>query len=517
MDGGPGGGVSRVTALLQANQGVRIESASLLTSIYRRFSLFQSDFRNGIAGHFSPINRPVTKKYRPLWIVAALSILALVPLYGDPRRSPVSHSEWARMMMRSLGFDDSLASMENAADLFRALAWKDQRNMAASSYKRGTGVTNRGDFVDTGTETGEVAFDLAIVRSGDYNVRLRLRGNPDKPFQVEIRKDGEADAVGTFRPTGGGADPVSADLGWIKMEPGNHTISVMLPPDSSLESLYISPPCLSPIEPAGGWRATALTTDEDLAVTMLQALELESELPPADDPIEARAGGFDILAPESRMTEGGNEADDFQLTATFEGLHAIIYVDIPIAGLYSVSALTTTGDGQTWIADSCRRADVCPTADVAPKWRNLLTSEFNVGRHSFAVLLTNGASVARIRLQRLKTAPEDYVAALERVGFRVGSKGPISRDKAREAMEWLKDRWKQKLLTDPACVIQAPVGRVAGTPGQVAGGLTLSPIVTPPGVTPPTNPPTGPPTVPPLPPPLPPTTQPPATPVLPVR
>ena len=449
---------------------------------------------------------------RSFWIVAALSVVALVPLYGDPRRSPVTHSEWSRMMMRSLGFDDSLPAMENADDIFGALAWKDQRNLVASEYKRGTGVTKRGDSVDTGTEIGEVAFDLGIVRSGDYNVRLRLRGAPDQPFQVELRKDGQVDAVGTYRPTGSGAEYVSVDLGWIKMEPGNHTVSVSLPPDSSLESVQVSPPCLSPIEPIDGWRASALTTDEDLAVTMLQALERESELAPADEPIEARAGGFDILAPQSRMGEGG-EADDFQLTATFEGLHAIVYVDVPVAGLYSVSAFTTTGDGQTWIADSCRRSDVCPTADGTPKWRTLLTSEFNVGRHSFAVLLSNGASVGKIRLQRLKTAPEDYVAALERVGFRVGSKGPISRDKAREAMEWLKDRWKQKLMTDPACVVQAPVGRVAGAPGQVAGGLTLSPIVTPPGVTPPTNPPNGPPITPPLPP----TTQLPATPVLPVR
>ncbi|HQZ17881.1 MAG TPA: hypothetical protein PLD86_13490 [Vicinamibacteria bacterium] len=459
------------------------------------------------------------KKHRALWIVAALSVVALVPLYGDPRRSPVTHSEWARMMMRSLGFEDNLKAIENADDIFTALAWKDQRNLVASEYKRGTAVTTRGDFVDTGTEIGETAYDLPVIRTGDYNIRLSLRGGPETPFQVEIRKDGQVDSVATFKPTGSGAeDYVSVDLGWVKLEPGNHTLSVILPPGTSLESIQISPPCLSPIEPLGGWRASALTSDEDLAVTMLQALDLESELPPADDPIEVRAGGFDILAPESRMTEGGTEGDDFQLTATFEGLHAIVYVDIPIAGLYTVTALTATGDGQTWIADSCRRADICPTPDATPKWRTLLTSEFNVGRHSFAVLLTNGASVGKIRLQRLKTAPEDYVAALERVGFRVGSKGPISRDKAREAMEWLRDRWKQKLGIDPSCVIQAPVGRVAGTPGQVAGGLTLTPgVVTPPGVTPPTQPPTGPPITPPLPPPLPPTTQPPATPVLPVR
>jgi hypothetical protein len=459
----------------------------------------------------------VTKKNRSLWIVAALSVVALVPLYGDPRRSPVSHSEWARMVMRSLGFEDNLQAIENAGDIFDALAWKEQRNLVGSEYKRGTGVAKRGEFVDAGPETGETAYDLPVVRTGDYNIRLRLRGAPDKPFQVQVRKDGQVDAVGTFRPTGSGAEYVSVDLGWIKLQPGNHTLSVILPSDTSLESIQVSPPCLRPIEPLGGWRAPALTTDQDLAVTMLQALEMEHELPPADEPIEVRAGRFDILAPDSRMGEGGNEADDFQLSAKFEGLHAIVYVDIPETGLYAVSAWTTSGDGQTWIADSCRRADICPATTAGPKWRTLLTSEFNAGRHSFAVLLANEATVGKIRLQRLKTAPEDYVGALERIGFRVGAPGPISREKAREAMEWLRDRWKQKLATDPACVIHASVGQVVGTPGQVAGGLTLTPTITPPGVTPPSNPPIGPPLGPPLPPPLPPTEQPPATPVLPVR
>src|SRR5580765_1979640 len=123
------------------------------------------------------------KKSSVLWIVATLSAAVLVPLYGDPRRSPVTHSEWARMIMRSIGFEDNLARLENADEIFLTLAWKDQRNFAASDYKRATGVTKRGQFVDAGQGPGETAYDLPIIRSGDYNVRLRLRGAPDKPFK----------------------------------------------------------------------------------------------------------------------------------------------------------------------------------------------------------------------------------------------------------------------------------------------------------------------------------------------
>ncbi|MEO6401743.1 MAG: hypothetical protein ABIP62_06985, partial [Vicinamibacteria bacterium] len=244
------------------------------------------------------------KTQRALWIVAILSAAALVPLYGDPRKSPVTHSEWARMMMRSVGFEDKLKGVQNADDIFRTLAWKDQRNFAASHYKRGTGVSKRGEFVDAGQEAGETAYDLPIIRGGDYNVRLRLKGAPDKPFQVEIRRDGQIDAVEIHRPTGSGNQYANVDLGWIRMEAGNHTVSVVLPPGTSLESIQVSPPCLSPIEPLNGWRASALTTDEDLARTLLQALELEQELPPADDPIELRASRFETLAPESAVQKG---------------------------------------------------------------------------------------------------------------------------------------------------------------------------------------------------------------------
>ena len=161
------------------------------------------------------------KTNRSLWIVAALSAAVLVPLYGDPRKSPVTHAEWARMMMRSLGFENNLERFETADAIFQTLAWKGQRDIPALSFKRGTGVVKRQSFVETAQQPGEAAYDLPILRAGDYNVRLRLRGAPDRPFQVEIRKDGLVDSVETFHPTGSGSNYVSVDLGWVRMAAGN--------------------------------------------------------------------------------------------------------------------------------------------------------------------------------------------------------------------------------------------------------------------------------------------------------
>ena len=43
--------------------------------------------------------------------------------------------------------------------------------------------------------------------------------------------------------------------------------------DTRLDYIEFAPPCLSPIEPYGGWQATALALNEDVAVTVIQALD----------------------------------------------------------------------------------------------------------------------------------------------------------------------------------------------------------------------------------------------------
>ena len=446
-----------------------------------------------------------------MWVAAALSLAVLVPLYGDPRRSPVTHTEWARMMMRSLGFEEMIERIDNAEEIFTVLAWKNERTIPAPKYKRAMGVASMGDEVQAGSEVGEVAYDLPIVRDGDYNVRLRVRGNPDQPFTVEIRRDGNVDSEQTSKLTGSGNELATVDLGWLRLRPGAHTISVALPPGTALESIHISPPCIAPIEPEGGWRAPALTTEQDLARTMLQALMLENELPPADEPISLRADAFEVLAPESLAKDGSGPREE--LAGSTEGLHAVVYADIETQGLYAVSVWTVEGDGQTWLADSCHRADICPSGDPTPRWRTILTTDLNVGRHSFAVLLTNGATVSQLRLQRLKTTSLDYAATLKRLGFDVGPAGPITRAKANEAREWLDVKWKEKLAATQLCVIRTPIGRITGS-GRLAGGIALQPVPLTPDPPQPPGGGGGRPPLPPLPPLLPP--QPPATPVLPV-
>jgi len=54
---------------------------------------------------------------------------------------------------------------------------------------------------------------------------------------------------------------------------------VLLPEGASLASIEIAPPCLNPVEPVGGWRTEATTTVRDVAVTLLKAVDLNTEIP----------------------------------------------------------------------------------------------------------------------------------------------------------------------------------------------------------------------------------------------
>ena len=45
------------------------------------------------------------------------------------------------------------------------------------------------------------------------------------------------------------------------------------------------------------------------------------------------------------------------------GLRAIVLVDLPDAGLYTISAFGLAGGGLTWTADGCLKSVLCPPKD----------------------------------------------------------------------------------------------------------------------------------------------------------
>jgi len=410
-------------------------------------------------------------------LLASVAALALFPLYGDPKPSAaVSHPEWARMILQGLDLLEEGSGVHDTATMaFATLSGRDSRALPADRYVRGNAV----EVVDvegirhlrpTGP-VGEAVYALAIARSGDYRLRLRLAGRA--PVEAELAPAGEDKPLATF------AVPATPAPAWVQagvqhFDPGVYDATVLLGEGAVLDWIELAPPCLQPIEPPGGWKPTALATTEDVAVTVLQALDLESELPPAALPLEWR--GSDL-----RLDEGALEPDvaagvEPSFRAGRQGARVTLLARIPEPGLYVLSVFGTATTGQRWLADGCQKSLVCPSTDPVPRWRPVLASKFSSGPHYVSAVLGPGTEVLRLKLERKKDAPADYVGTVERLGLEVGPSGPITREKAGEARRFLERRRAEELLAlcgdilAPGTLVAEVAGAGAGTGGPTGPG-----------------------------------------------
>jgi hypothetical protein len=424
----------------------------------------------------------MSKWLKALGLAAVVTVVAvLVPLYGDPRSSSVEHGEWARMLLRALDMERVVKPASPDAQLFSVLSWKNSLAFHADAYLRGEGVdlvgaSGRRQVVAT-SAAGEVAYPLAVVRGGDYRLRARMAGNPSSPASAEITPFGGKGAAATF------ALVPSAITGWVEaapahLDPGAYTASILLPAGTSLDDVEVAPPCTEAIEPQGGWRSRAMTQADDVAVTVVKALDFESELPPAASPIEVTASAMTTTGGAAVATLAAAGRDGLWLKAGPRGLQATVFLELPEAGLYSISTVGVAGAGQSWKADACRKAVWCGetavpgSASGAPAWHPLMTAMFGAGRHFFNVTLGPGASVERLRAERKKDSPADYVATLRRLGFDVGPAGPIGRARAVDAMHFIEQRRTEMVgaCGDVAApVVERGLAEVAAVAGPGTG------------------------------------------------
>ena len=408
-------------------------------------------------------------KFKPLVLVAVVAVAALVPLFGDPRQTPLTHPLWARMLLRSLEMTDAVRASAQASQVFSALAPRDSLAYSADRFLHAEGAALQGEgssaVLRAGATPAEVSFAVPIARPGDYYLRARLSDPGGTPCTAELRPLAGGDALKSFTLAPAAATAwVSA--GSAHLDPGGYAAEFLLPPGATLSQVELAPPCVNPIEPVGGWQPEAVTSSEDVAVTALKAIDLESELPPAASPIELAGDSFQVEAPQAaalaRAASVGLET--LTLRAGAGGLLAMVSVEVPEGGLYHLSAFITPGSGQRFLVDGCRKAVVCPGG--ASGWRPILSQSFSAGRHTLQLTLGEGASLERVRFERKKAAPADYVATLRRLGFDPGPQGPVARGKAFDAMRFVREQRRSQLSA--LCGDTLRIEELSGLPAQVA-------------------------------------------------
>lgn len=428
---------------------------------------------------------------------AVVATAALLPLYGDPRNTAVSHAEWARLLLRGLDLLEPATRLGDQASIaFTTLSGRDSLSLRSDRYIQGRGVEPVGEGasrrVRASAPVGELRYALAVARPGEYRLRLRLTGDPGTPAEAEVAAVG-AGPKQTFSVVPG-AMPGWVDAGAVRLTPGAYTASVLLPKGTELAWIELAPPCVNAIEPRGGWKAAAVARTEDVALTVLRALDLENELPPAAPPIELHGADFQLEEPTTLAVPVG--ANDEALRAGPRGAKALVRAELPEAGLYTLSFFGTKGGGQSWGADRCRRAVLCPDTEAVAKWHTILSGEFSSGLHTFSVVLGAGSAVDRLRLERKKDSAADYVATLRRLGLELGPDGPVARERADEAWRFVRGRHASGL--DQSCgevvLTDTQVASAGPAAGEGGGGIVV------PQVVPPVEPPIGPPVLPPVPP-----------------
>jgi hypothetical protein len=460
-------------------------------------------------------------------LAAIAAVVALVPLYGDPRQTPVTHPEWAHLLLRAKGLDAFVGRDTTASLAFEALAPRLGLSLEPGRYLRADGVRRvEGVIEATGTPGGEVAYAVAAAQGGDYRVRLTLQGAPEANVTVDLVRQGEASPDHTW----GVRPAAAAEAGPGYFRPGAYTLSVGLPTGTRLERVEFVPPCMNPIEPIGGWRATAITDTVDVAVTLLKALSLEHELPPAATPTEVPSLAFVPTMPTA-VPVAIEEGPDTWIKGAAQPVQVAALIDVAEAGTYTIYAYGYAGAGQSWVADSCHKAVTCASLETpeTPRWRPVLTSLFSAGQHSILANLGAGAGFSRLRVEKKRDAAADYLGVLARLGLDFkGQERPVTRPEAADAARLLRRLQGEQ---QAACldVIPTPVSvlvaGLAGTAGSVAGPGAPGPL--PPGVLPPVvvpipspAPPTVPTTIPPPTEPTPPPTiptLPPGSPTVPIK
>ena len=153
------------------------------------------------------------------------------------------------------------------------------------------------------------------------------------------------------------------------------------------------------------------------------------------------------------------------------GLRAIASFDVPEAGLYSVTAFVTPGSGQRFLVDGCRKAIVCPSETSG--WRPIMSQTFAAGRHSLVLTLGEAASLDRLRIERKKSSPPDYVATVRRLGFDPGPPGPVSRSRALDAMRFVRDQ--RRALHASLCGDNVRIDEAPSLPVQIARATAPGP------------------------------------------
>lgn len=392
----------------------------------------------------------VLRRFRRAIVGGALLLggLGAAVGYGVAQNTIVTHAEWVVYMVQALGLDWNLPPNAKTRDYLARLNWTSSIEFQADEPLAGSSpdLVREGEgaqtYLTTPVPPAEAFYRFSTLQPGDYNLRVRMAGGPavlkmgDAVFELDQPSD-------TFQ---------WVDLERVNLSPGSHGLNLLIGEGAKVQALGVTPPCLRPIEPNGGWRPLEPLHFGDMAVSLARALNLEHKLPALGPEISIKGEHFvRVLEIPTGETSAGESPDPFWLASGNAVLTARIRVSVPEDGLYSIEARYISPNHPVrWVVNRCLKAVSCPAAaDAGVRWVEVAALKLKAGEHELEVTLPPQARLDRVVLQRREGTTDSYIRVVEDAGFSLGAGGEeVRRRQALDSAQRLRRRFQSSLTSN---------------------------------------------------------------------
>ena len=368
--------------------------------------------------------------------VFSLSVLGVALGFGIAQNTVVTQAEWAVYLAQGLGLDWNLPPNAKSNHYLARLEWTKSVEFQAAQMLEGSTASPSGDgsVQSNLASPAEALYEVAMLRAGDYGFRVKLAGGgallkvADQTYEL-------------YQP---GSDARWVDLNRVRLSPGSHKLNLMLPQGTRANAIGVTPPCMLPVEPTGGWQPLEPLRFEEMAVTLAKALDLEQNLPEIGDPITVRGEDFvrTLTFPYEEEVAETFENEPFWLATGGSIVTAVARFHVPEAGIYSIETRYLSERPVRWNMDSCLRVITCPVTPAQAGRRRSLALELKPGEHEIEVTLGPRSKLDRIEVQRRDGSSEAYIGVVEDEGFKMSeAKKNVLRRDALSAARRLRDRF----------------------------------------------------------------------------
>ncbi|MCX6348896.1 MAG: hypothetical protein NTV79_05275 [Candidatus Aureabacteria bacterium] len=361
-------------------------------------------------------------------IIAIVMAGAILSGSGEGPANAITQGEWANHLAEGTGLKAGLPPNASDEEVVRVLSqggfirkegedYVKANEATAVSTDAAFGAASQRKWILAKDKPAQVTYRVTIPLKRKYLLRARVRGGEQfwsvdggKPVLIDPGKDFSWEKVGD--------DMVLA--------PGEHTVTVEIPPEGGLDVLEFITSSTAPIAPEGGYIASAPLAYADKAVSLVRALGWESFLP-IDNPCEiweaeAFAGAEGPIEVTDSTEHGKISQKRWIQPPSSSSSVVTYYLAVLHDGLYTFQG-RFWGETENILSLEIDQNRVAFTPDNPDTfaWTTIATMPLAAGQHRMDIELKPGTGADVFQMLKRRADAEDYLILLAERGFLEGA------------------------------------------------------------------------------------------------